>query len=110
MRRRARFTLRKAIRALTFYVALPAVLLLGLRLVWGWEADRRLARVKAELRAKGIRFEKPAKEVPEETDAFAALRRAGDVLQVSPADWDYLGGDGVQPWTGKEWTADLPRT
>ncbi len=57
MRRQTRYHLRRLTRRILWFVLLPALLLLALRLIWGVEAAHCLQKVRDQIRAAGIHMD-----------------------------------------------------
>jgi hypothetical protein len=106
MRRRTRRTLQTLTRRALLWLVLPLAVLFAVRLIWGWEAARRMTAVEAELRAKGVRFEHPSIEVTEEQNPAAAMAKAAEMVAISQDENKLLDGDGTKSWDETIWTDD----
>ncbi len=88
MRRHQQLLLRRFFFHVTFVFVALVVLLLGLRLIWGWEAGVRLARVQREVVARGL---SPGvvpvhRMIPDDGNAATAYLEALRRMRVNPQD------------------------
>ena len=70
MRRRTRRTIRVLARRTLLFLAL----LLAFRLLWGWEASLRLARVQNALRANGVPLPFQPARIPDDQNPVACRK------------------------------------
>jgi hypothetical protein len=87
------------LRFTTLWLVSPLACLLAIRLIWGVESSQRLAAVQQELRAAGIRFERPPASVADDDNPAVALQKAAALLQLSRDEEVVLWGDESVPWS-----------
>ena len=81
---------RRTIWRVALCALVPLLALMALRLIWGWEASHRLAKVIAQLKAEGVQFEPPAVNTPEDQDPQATLLKAVQAISLSSEERDLL--------------------
>ena len=75
--------------------AVPVLIIVGTRLVWGLEAGHRLARTEGELRAKHLWLDEAqlrGTPVPKGQNAVTALLKVLGAAKLSKADMDLMTG------------------
>src|SRR5205085_7792421 len=78
----------------------PAVLL-AVRLVWGFEADRRLARTQREIQGRGLRGdvrEIAGAGMENDANGVVAVMMAAGMLKLTPMQHQAVAGDGNGAW------------
>ena len=80
MRQRTQVRLRQSIRKSLLWLGLPALLVLALRLIWGWEAGHRLHRIRERLSAQGVPVE-PA-QLPDDAGIQPEQNAAYDLMDA----------------------------